>query len=147
MKAAVIGICLLGCAGVWGWALLGQEKVEPLPADLVGTFELFDFRAPEGVQSPVGQGQKWVYEFTADNRFILRALVDNRMEMSRSSGTIIPEGKDVLKLTHVSEDGVASDRRTERFKVMEAFDDKGAYITLAQVLEGGTGVELMLRRQ
>jgi hypothetical protein len=147
VKALVIGICLLGCAGLWGWALLGQEPVEPVPEDLQGRFELFRFEAPQGTaEDPLAQGQRWVYEFTADNRFILRVLVDNGIEMSRSSGTILPAGKERVLLTHISENAEPIERRAESFKVIRAYDEKGPYINLAQELEGGTGIQLMLRK-
>ena len=59
---------------------------------------------------------------------------------------MVPDGKGHVVLTHIAQNAVPIQRRSERFKVIHAYDEEGAYVNLAQELDGRTGVQLMIRK-
>jgi len=148
VRALVIFFALLGCAGLWGWALMGARAAPEVPPELVGEFVLFDYRPPPGSQeNPIAEGRTMEYEFRRNGTFTLRVLLDDGTETARFGGTIVPGGEGEVVLTAVSENAKAAEGPTERFAVIWAYDEEGEYLNLTQRVADGDGRQLLLRKK
>ena len=143
----LVGVCLAGVAGLWGWALLWHKPVEHLPAHYPGEFVLDRNRyepPKQGDQdNPYPEGQKRQFHFFADGRYRMRIMVSGGYEMWRQEGRV--EARDgLLILTQVSVNRSEQRDGPWRYEPSWGKDKDGEYLRLHEV---DLGYTIYLRRE
>ncbi len=137
-------ICLVGVAGLWGWALFWSKAVEELPARFVGEFVLDrDLYVPgeNADQNADPPGQERHFYFFQDGSYKARIMVSGGYEMWRQEG--FAEMRDGLfVLTQISVNRERARREPHRYEPSWGQDKKGEYLRLKEI---DRGYELFLR--
>ncbi|MHC4547157.1 MAG: hypothetical protein ACYTEZ_00130 [Planctomycetota bacterium] len=134
----VLAVCLLGIAGLWGWAHWSPKLPDPLPERFRGTFVIHRFEPPEGVQipNPFPKGQTQRFTFRANGSFTVSVTVSGGYEMVRQEGVVTVDRKQVLTLRQVSENRRESTLEPASYGTRWAKDEEGEFLVLRHVAQG-----------
>jgi len=137
MKRTILVVCLVGMAALWGWALFWPKTVPPLDARYCGTFRLYRFEPPEGVNmpNPILAGQTHLYEFRPDGSYTLSIVVSEGYEMLSRSG-LVTEESHVLTLTQLAMNRRAAREDPVRWRTRWGQDQGGRFLELVHEREG-----------
>ena len=137
MKKVIVLVCLLGSAGLWGWALFTHKAPPTLDARYCGKFRLYRFEPPEGVTmpNPVPAGQTHFYEFRADGSYTLSIVVSEGYEMLSRSG-LVTEENGILTLTQLAMNRRAAREDPVRWRTRWGQDEGGRFLELVHEREG-----------
>jgi hypothetical protein len=142
MGRAVLFLCVVGAAGLWGWALFASKtaELEPLPARFAGTYRFFMFEPPPGVpmENPLPHGFSHLFTFREDGTYLLSVLVSGGYEIVRDEGVVAADAAGVLTLTRISRNRKESRGTGERFKTERGEDQEGQFLALRHASEGYT---------
>ena len=141
MKRAVLLLCLLGAAGIWGWALFAPKhaKLEPLPSRFVGTFRFFAFDpSPAQPENPLPEGFVHLFTFREDGTYLLSVLVSGGYEIVREEGVVAANEKGVLTMTRISRNRKEDRAPAQSFKAEWGKDPEGAFLALRHAQQGYT---------
>ena len=145
MKVAALLLLLLATAGLWFWADSARVELDPLPERLCGTFQVYRYEPPPGVNmaNPLLASQRHRYTFRADGTYRISIMVSGGYEMLRSDGMAILDHKQVLALHRLSENRRKSPGEPELYGTWWGQDKDGPYLLLRHVEQGHS---LYLRR-
>jgi hypothetical protein len=145
MKVAGLIVCVVAIAGLWFWAVTSRAELDPLPERLCGTFQVYRFEPPEGVNmaNPLLSGQTHRYEFRANGTYRMSILVSGGYEMLRSEGIASLDRKQVLSLRRLSQNRRENPEDVEHLGTWWGQDEEGDFLLLRHVENGHS---LYLRR-
>jgi hypothetical protein len=137
VKALGLVLCLLGIAGLWGWALFAPKRLPPLPAAIAREFKLDHFEPPgdRPVTNPFEMGTEQRFRFAAEGSYLIQFLVAGGHEMVRWQGTVIQEGN-TLVLRQVSVNGEPEPAPDMRFRYEWRADPEGEVLVFAADPDG-----------
>ena len=142
MRWALPLLCLLGAAGVWGWAIFAPKETEldPLPARFVGTFRFFGFDPPPGrpMENPLPPGFAHLFTFRADGTYLFSVLVSGGYEILREEGMVTAGADGVVTMTKFSRNRREDRTPPQRFRAEWGEDEIGAFLALRHAEAGYT---------
>lgn len=134
MRWALPLLCLLGAAGVWGWAIFSPKEaaLEPLPARFAGTFRFFGYDPPPGrpMENPLPPGSAHFFTFREDGTYLVSVLVSGGYEILREEGTVTADANGVVTMTRLSRNRREDRTPPQPFKAEWGKDEVGAFLAL-----------------
>jgi hypothetical protein len=135
-------LCVLGAAGVWGWAIFApkEAKLDPLPARFVGTFRLFGYDPPPGreAENPLPMGSAHIFTFRADGTYLLSVLVSGDYEILREEGIVTAGADGVVTMSRISKNRREDRAPPQPFRAEWGKDEIGPFLALRHAEAGYT---------
>jgi len=144
LKRAILGLLLLGTAGLWGWAHFWPKPPDPLDPRYQGEFRLYRYEPAQGRAAPNPfEHLSATFTFRADGTYLIRHFVATGQELFRLEGLVELTGANELALTQLSENRRPSPHpSTEHFQVSWGQDQGGEFL---QLTSRELGYQLYLR--
>ena len=142
MRWALPLLCLLGAAGVWGWALFSpkETKLDPLPARFAGTFRFFGFKAAPNrpMENPLPPGFAHLFTFREDGTYLLSVLVSGGYEIRREEGVVTAGANGILTMARYSVNRREDPAPRQAYHVEWGEDELGPFLALRHAELGYT---------